>query len=620
MSAHQALAHRLEARTLLLGEVEEAELLAREDLRVLADQVLYLGPGLGVERVVGRAHVGELRVAALRGDRARVQDRVLRRDHLERAVGVPQPVADREQSPPVVPREDVVVLVEVGHVGEGRRQPVLVGSAQAGADCVLELTEAPAEGELLLVGELLIVEDEHGVLVHPGMDRLDVGGGERPREVDTADFSGETGTDLASRDGHRRQPPRNRLSPAAHTGGWLVLQNLLNETPRQARGTIGTSRGGIDGDRRTHAHAGARRHSGVRGASRRTGLAAGNFDGAPRSWRHGRLQDRRVPPGHPRLQRPRSQPVQHVRDPRDDPDRPRRRSAGQALGSGVPPEDRRSLALPDRAHEFRSGPHGVHRALHGWPTPDPVRRGPPAGTRDRPLLPIHPRRAGDLAPAAPRLQARPDAHVCLARLLWRQGLHRDTRHPGPALAELHRQRLARRVAFLLGREPRLPPSGQRGFPAALRRPRLATRDRLPPAEGLTMKEPTVVRLAQTERVSFGPLSHSQLIIGDDEGSTPVRTGIQTAQPGYEAPLHSHPYVEILHILDGAAEAWIEGREDEPIVLEQGDTLAIPPDTPHSFRVRGDRVLRLLGTHASSRRIVAYKDGAQSDARGYRVVD
>src|SRR5438093_1318908 len=117
MSAHQALAHRLEARTLLLGEVEEAELLAREDLRVLADQVLDLGLGLGVE--------------------------------------------------------------------------------------------------------LLIVEDEHGVLVHPGMDRLDVGGGERPREVDTVDFSGETGTDLASRDGHRRQPPRNRLSPAAHTGGWL---------------------------------------------------------------------------------------------------------------------------------------------------------------------------------------------------------------------------------------------------------------------------------------------------------------------------------------------------------------------------------------------------------------
>jgi len=139
-------------------------------------------------------------------------------------------------------------------------------------------------------------------------------------------------------------------------------------------------------------------------------------------------------------------------------------------------------------------------------------------------------------------------------------------------------------------------------------------------EGFIMKEPKVVRLAETERVSFGPLSHYQLIIGDDEGTTPVRTGIQTAQPGYEAPLHSHPYVEILHILDGSAEAWIEGREDAPTVLEKGDTLAIPPETPHSFRVRGDRVLRLLGTHASPKRIVAYKDGAQSDARGYRVIN
>jgi len=83
-----------------------------------------------------------------------------------------------------------------------------------------------------------------------------------------------------------------------------------------------------------------------------------------------------------------------------------------------------------------------------------------------------------------------------------------------------------------------------------------------------MKEPTVVRLEETERVSFGPLSHYQLIIGDDEGTTPVRTGIQTAQPGYAAPVHQHPYVEILHILDGVAEAWIDGREHEAVTRER----------------------------------------------------
>jgi quercetin dioxygenase-like cupin family protein len=133
-----------------------------------------------------------------------------------------------------------------------------------------------------------------------------------------------------------------------------------------------------------------------------------------------------------------------------------------------------------------------------------------------------------------------------------------------------------------------------------------------------MSEPRVVRLEETEPVSFGPLSHYHPIIGDAEGTTPVRTGIQTAQPGYVAPVHSHPYLEILHILDGEAEAWVDGQEDRAVRLRRGDTIAMPPDTPHSFRVVGDQVLRLLGTHASPTRIVSYKDGGESDARGYRV--
>jgi quercetin dioxygenase-like cupin family protein len=123
-----------------------------------------------------------------------------------------------------------------------------------------------------------------------------------------------------------------------------------------------------------------------------------------------------------------------------------------------------------------------------------------------------------------------------------------------------------------------------------------------------MREPRVVRLDETERVSFGPLSHYQTLIGDEEGSTPFRTGIQTAQPGYVTPVHSHPYLEVLHILDGTAEAWLDGEEDRAVVLHKGDTIALPPNTPHAFRVVGDQVLRLLGTHASPHRIVIRKDG------------
>ena len=127
----------------------------------------------------------------------------------------------------------------------------------------------------------------------------------------------------------------------------------------------------------------------------------------------------------------------------------------------------------------------------------------------------------------------------------------------------------------------------------------------------------VKRLDDTEIVKFGPDAIYQPIIGDDEGTTPVRTGIQTSQPGYVAPVHSHPYMEILHVLDGVAEAWIDGQADRKVALRKGDTVAIPPGIPHSFRVVGNEVLRLLGTHASPKRIVEYRDGVQSDARGYR---
>ena len=67
----------------------------------------------------------------------------------------------------------------------------------------------------------------------------------------------------------------------------------------------------------------------------------------------------------------------------------------------------------------------------------------------------------------------------------------------------------------------------------------------------------------------------QTVVGDEQGSTPVRLGIQTSPPGYRTPLHSHPYMEVLMILEGAGEAWIEGS-DELIALAPGMTWCFPP--------------------------------------------
>ena len=131
---------------------------------------------------------------------------------------------------------------------------------------------------------------------------------------------------------------------------------------------------------------------------------------------------------------------------------------------------------------------------------------------------------------------------------------------------------------------------------------------------------TVVHLANTEVVKFGPDAVYQPILGDAEGRFPIRTGIQTSQPGYQAPLHSHPYIEVLHVLEGRAEAWLQGGEQTPVRLGPGDTIAIPAETLHAFRVVGDAPMRLLGTHVSPRRIVRYADGSETDARGYRIGD
>jgi hypothetical protein len=44
-------------------------------------------------------------------------------------------------------------------------------------------------------------------------------------------------------------------------------------------------------------------------------------------------------------------------------------------------------------------------------------------------------------------------------------------------------------------------------------------------------------------VPFGPDSFYQLLVGDEAGSTPVRVGIQTAEPGYAATAQGYPPAE-----------------------------------------------------------------------------
>ena len=116
---------------------------------------------------------------------------------------------------------------------------------------------------------------------------------------------------------------------------------------------------------------------------------------------------------------------------------------------------------------------------------------------------------------------------------------------------------------------------------------------------------TVIRHSERPNVPLRGDATYRAIVGDDTGAgLPIRTGIQTSQPGYTTPLHRHPYAEILTVLEGRGEAWLEGDE-EWVALEPGTTIVVPAGRPHRFRALGPGPLVTFGIHANGKRVVDY---------------
>ena len=123
---------------------------------------------------------------------------------------------------------------------------------------------------------------------------------------------------------------------------------------------------------------------------------------------------------------------------------------------------------------------------------------------------------------------------------------------------------------------------------------------------------TVIRHAERPTVAFPGGASYQPIIGDDTGAgLPIRTGIQTSPPGYQTRLHSHPYAEVLTVLEGRGEAWL-ADEDGVVGLEPGVSITFPANRVHAFRVVGDRPLVTFGIHATGKRIVNYAEPPAGD--------
>ena len=112
----------------------------------------------------------------------------------------------------------------------------------------------------------------------------------------------------------------------------------------------------------------------------------------------------------------------------------------------------------------------------------------------------------------------------------------------------------------------------------------------------------IIELDHVPEEQFAGGATYRTLVGDAAGSTPLRVGVQVSPPGYSTGTHSHPYLEVVSVIEGEGEAWIEGR-DGTVPIGPGTTLVLPPGTKHGFRVTGASAMKTYGVHASPHRIV-----------------
>lgn len=100
--------------------------------------------------------------------------------------------------------------------------------------------------------------------------------------------------------------------------------------------------------------------------------------------------------------------------------------------------------------------------------------------------------------------------------------------------------------------------------------------------------------AQT-REDWRPGVSTRMRVSALTGASALSIFEQWCAPGLGAPTHWHPVEEVLTVLAGEAEIWIEG---ERVAARAGHSALIPANRRHGFRNTGDGDLHMLAILAS----------------------
>lgn len=86
---------------------------------------------------------------------------------------------------------------------------------------------------------------------------------------------------------------------------------------------------------------------------------------------------------------------------------------------------------------------------------------------------------------------------------------------------------------------------------------------------------------------------------------------QWCQPGTGAPTHLHSVEEVLTVLAGTADVWLE---DEHAAVSADRSVVVPAGCRHGFRNIGDGVLHVMATLAAPTFEAAFDDRAEVSRR------
>jgi mannose-6-phosphate isomerase-like protein (cupin superfamily) len=86
---------------------------------------------------------------------------------------------------------------------------------------------------------------------------------------------------------------------------------------------------------------------------------------------------------------------------------------------------------------------------------------------------------------------------------------------------------------------------------------------------------------------------------------------QWCEPGHGAPTHLHAVEEVLHVIDGEADVWVD---DVHATLSSGQLVIVPAGRKHGFSNTGAGILRIKSTLASPVFEGAYDDNRETSRR------